>query len=316
VLGFVLSGIITVHLGWRWIFLISVPFILVVVAAALVLVERDQQAPRESGRLDVSGALLLTGCPLLFTFGVVEAGAPGTHYWVTVASLAAAVVAGVGFVRVEARSPNPLLPLDFFANRARVTANLTTMLLSGALSTAFLLFTFYLQDYLGIGPLEAGLTMVPLAVALIVFSMLMPQLLGRLGARICVLAGLGFAAGAMVVIALAASLNAGAPWLIPAMLLIAAGMGLGLVGLQYIAVSGVTGDDAGTASGVQRAADQLGGASGVAVCVGIGFAPALHAFDPFLIATLLAGTGLIVGALVIWRTPAPAAANEQSENES
>ncbi len=51
------------------------------------------------------------------------------------------------------------------------------------------------------------------------------------------------------------------------MLLIAAGMGFGIVGLQYIAVSGVTEGDAGIASGVQRAADQLGGASGAAVCV-------------------------------------------------
>ncbi|WP_280460430.1 MFS transporter [Nocardia carnea] len=303
VLGFVLSGIITAHLGWRWIFLISVPFILVVVVAALVLVERDRPDARVSGPLDIPGALLLITCPLLFTFGVVQAGEPGTSYWVPAASLVGAVLAGAGFVRVEARSPNPLLPLAFFAHRARVTANLTTMLLSGALSTSFLLFTFYLQDYLGMGPLGAGLTMLPLAVSLIAFSMLVPRLLGSWGARVCVLAGLGFTAGAMAVIGVVAAVNAGAPWLIPAMLLIAAGMGFGIVGLQYIAVSGVTDDDAGIASGVQRAADQLGGATGVAVCVGIGFAPALHTVDPFLMATLLAGAGLVAGVLVLRHAP-------------
>ncbi|WP_228812070.1 MFS transporter [Nocardia flavorosea] len=309
VLGFVLSGIITAHLGWRWIFLISVPFILVVVVAALVLVERDRPVVRESGPLDIPGALLLMACPLLFTFGVVEAGEPGTSVWVPVVALAGAVLAGTGFVRVEAHSANPLVPLGFFAHRARVTANLTTILLSGALSTSFLLFTFYLQDYLGMGPLGAGFTMLPLAVSLIAFSMLVPRLLGRWGAGACVLAGLGFTAGAMAVIGLVAAVDAGAPWLIPAMLLVAAGMGFGIVGLQYIAVSGVTDDDAGIASGVQRAADQLGGATGVAVCVGIGFAPALHTADPFLIATLLAGAGLVGGALVIRRAPEPSAAN-------
>ncbi|WP_210747125.1 MFS transporter [Nocardia speluncae] len=306
VLGFVLSGVITAHLGWRWIFLISVPFIVVV--AAIVLVERDRPVTRESGSLDIAGALLLIACPLLFTSGVVEAGEPAVSYWVPVAALAGAVLAGIGFVRVEARSPNPLLPLSFFADRTRVTANLTTMLLSAALSTSFLLFTFYLQDHLGFGPLGAGLTMLPLAVSLIAFSVLVPPLLGRWGARACVLAGLGFAACAMASIALVATLSAGAPWLIPAMVLIAAGMCFGLVGLQYIAVSGVTDDDAGIASGVQRAADQLGGATGVAVCVGIGFAPALHAADPFLIATLLAGIGLVAGALVIRRAPEPSTA--------
>src|SRR5699024_549252 len=102
-------------------------------------------------------------------------------------------------------------------------------------------------------------------------------------------------------------------WLLPAMLLIAAGMGFGLVGLQYIAVSGTTDEDAGIASGVQRAADQLGGASGVAVYVGLGFAPDLHAGDPFVIAAVLAVAGLVIGALVISRSPANTAVQPQAE---
>ncbi|CAL9620984.1 Multidrug resistance protein Stp (plasmid) [Streptomyces sp. enrichment culture] len=313
VLGFVLSGIITAHLGWRWIFLVSVPFILVVLLAAVFLVEGDRPVAQDAPPLDLPGALLLTACPLLFTFGVVEAGEPATPAWVVPGALAGAVAAGAGFVRVEARSRNPLLPLHFFANRTRVAANLATMLLSGGLSTSFLLFTFYLQDRLGIGPLGAGLTMLPLALSLIVFSMLVPRLLGRWGARACVLAGIGFTAAAMAAIALVSVLQAGGAAMIPAMLLIAAGMGFGIVGLQYVAVSGVTEDDAGVASGVQRAADQLGGATGVAVCVGIGFAPTLHSFDPFLVATLLAAGGLVTGAVVAWRMPAPVPAADLQE---
>ncbi|MEV5018820.1 MFS transporter [Streptomyces sp. NPDC053780] len=313
VLGFVLSGIITAHLGWRWIFLVSVPFILVVLLAAVFLVEGDRIVAEDAPPLDLPGALLLTACPLLFTFGVVEAGEPGTPAWLVPGALVGAVAAGAGFVRVEARSRNPLMPLDFFANRARVAANLTTMLLSAGLSTSFLLFTFYLQDRLGIGPLGAGLAMLPLAVSLVGSSMLVPRLLGRWGARACVLAGIGFTAAAMVVIALVSTLGAGVVAVIPAMLLIAAGMGFGIVGLQYVAVSGVTEDDAGIASGVQRAADQLGGATGVAVCVGIGFAPSLHALDPFLVAALLATVGLVTGAVVAWRMPAPVSAADLQE---
>ncbi|MEW2266080.1 MFS transporter [Streptomyces sp. NPDC047853] len=313
VLGFVLSGIITAHLGWRWIFLVSVPFILIVLLAAVFLVEGDRPVAQDAPPLDLPGALLLTACPLLFTFGVVEAGEPATPAWVVPVALAGAVAAGAGFVRVEARSRNPLLPLHFFANRTRVAANLATMLLSGGLSTSFLLFTFYLQDRLGIGPLGAGLTMLPLALSLIVFSMLVPRLLGRWGARACVLAGIGFTAAAMAAIALVSVLQAGGAAMIPAMLLIAAGMGFGIVGLQYVAVSGVTEDDAGVASGVQRAADQLGGATGVAVCDGIGFAPTLHSFDPFLVATLLAAGGLVTGAVVAWRMPAPVSAADLQE---
>jgi DHA2 family lincomycin resistance protein-like MFS transporter len=195
------------------------------------------------------------------------------------------------------------VPLSFFAHRARVTANIATTLLSGALSTSFLLFTFYLQDVRGVGPLEAGLTMLSMGVAMVVASLLVPRLLGRWGARVCVLAGLGCTAGAMAVIALVAVLGAGAPWLIAAMVLIAAGMGFGLIGLQYLAVSGATDEDAGIASGIQRGVDQLGGAAGVTVYVGIGFAPALHSANPFVTAAGLSVIGLIAAALVIRRLP-------------
>jgi hypothetical protein len=74
-----------------------------------------------------------------------------------------------------------------------------------------------------------------------------------------VLAGIEFTAAAMAAIALVSALQAGGMAMIPAMLLISAGMVFGIVGLQYLAVSGVTEDDAGIASGAQRAADQLGG---------------------------------------------------------
>ncbi|MET9923009.1 MFS transporter [Streptomyces sp. NPDC006435] len=313
VLGFVLSGVITAHLGWRWVFLVPVPFVVVVLLAAVLLVEDDRAVAGSTPPPDLPGALLLTACPLLFTFGVVGAGEPGTPAWVVPGALAGAVAAGIGFVRVEARSRDPLLPPRFFADRTRVAANLATMLLSGALSTSFLLFTFYLQNRLGVGPLGAGLAMLPLAVSLIVFSVLVPRLLGRWGARACVLVGIGFTAAAMVAIALASTLRAGGTVLVPAMLLIAAGMGFGLVGLQYVAVSGVTEADAGIASGVQRAADQLGGATGVAVFVGIGFAPGLHSFDPFPVAALSAAGGLVIGAVVAWRMPVPADAAAPQE---
>ncbi|TDC11903.1 MFS transporter [Actinomadura bangladeshensis] len=304
VLGFVVSGIITELLGWRWVFLVSVPFIPVVLAAAVFLVPGER--PSERTPLDVPGALLLTAAPLLFTLGVVEAGkADGTLPWLPPLALAGAVAAGALFLTVERRSRNPLMPPRFFHNRPRVLANLATALLSAALSASFLLFTYYLQDRLGTGPLQAGLTMLPLAVSLIAASVLVPPLLGRWGARACVLAGIGFTIAAMIVIALVARLEATGPALIPAMVLIAAGMGFGIVGLQYVAVTGVTEDDAGIASGVQRAADQLGGSTGITLYVGIGFAPALNGTNPFLTSSLLALTGLATAAFIAWRIAIP-----------
>lgn len=297
VLGFVLSGIITEHLGWRWVFLIAVPFILFVLIATVILLPGDRK--QERAPLDILGSILLTGAPLLFAFGIVEAGEGMS--WLPVAALTGAFVAAILFVGVERRAPNPVIPLAFFRNRTRVRANLATALLSAALSTSFLLFTFYLQDELGLSPLEAGLLLLPLAVALIVAVTVVPRLMGRWGARSCIIAGLGFAGAGMIVIAVAAQLDAPAWVLIPAMLFIAAGMGFGLVGLQYAAVTGVTDDDAGVASGVQRAADQLGGSAGVTVFVGLGFASIAHGVSPYLLSSGLAIIGLGVAAFVARR---------------
>ncbi|MEV0620594.1 MFS transporter [Nonomuraea sp. NPDC050404] len=305
VLGFVVSGVITQLFGWRWIFLVSVPFILVVLVAVIFLVPGERPAGR--GPLDLPGALLLTAAPLLLTLGVVEAGeGSGALPWLPPVAMAGAVAAGVLFVRVERRSPDPLVPLRFFRNRPRVLANLATALLSAALSTSFLLFTYYLQDRLSVGPLQAGLTMLPLAVSLIVVSVLVPRLLERWGAQVCVLTGIGFTVLAMAAIALVSHLGAPAPAMVPAMMLIAAGMGFGIVGLQYVAVTGVTEDDAGIASGVQRAADQLGGSTGITLYVGIGFAPALGGVEPFLASSLLAVAGLVAAGFVARRISVPA----------
>ena len=309
VLGFVLSGIVTELLGWRWVFLVSVPFIVVVLVAAVVLVPGER--PAEAAPLDLPGAFLLVASPLLLTLGVVEAD--GAVPWLPPAALAGAVAAGALFVRVERRSRNPLVPLRILRNRPRVLANAGTGLLSAALSTSFLLFTYYLQDRLGAGPLQAGLTMLPLAVSLIVVSVLVPRLLGRWGAQVCVLAGIGFTVLAMAAIALVARLGAAGPAMIPAMVLIAAGMGFGIVGLQYVAVTGVSEEDAGIASGVQRAADQLGGSTGVTVYVGLGFAPSLDGVDPFVASSCLAVAGLAAAGFVARRISLPAEGVKQAD---
>ncbi|MFI6090774.1 MFS transporter [Streptomyces sp. NPDC051218] len=306
VLGFVVSGFITELFGWRWIFLVSVPFILVVLGAVIFLVPGERPVGR--GPLDLPGSFLLIVAPLLFTFGVVEAGeANGTMPWLAPVALAGSAAAGGMFFRVERRSRNPLVPLRIFRYRPRVLANLATVLVSAALSTSFLLFTYYLQDRLDAGPLQAGLTMLPLAVSLITASVLVPRVLERWGARLCVLAGICCTALAMGAIALVSHFGATGLAMVPAMVFIAAGMCLGIVGLQYIAVIKVTEDDAGIASGIQRAADQLGGSTGITLYVGIGFAPALGGTDPFLASSGLALAGLAVAGLVTWRISVPTA---------
>ncbi|WP_235883387.1 MFS transporter [Saccharopolyspora elongata] len=304
VVGFVLSGIITELYGWRWIFLVSVPFVVLVIIGAIALVPADSAVARVP--LDLPGSLLLTLTPLLFAFGVIEAGEGGTAPWITAVVLIASAVSGALFVVVEKRSAAPLIPLTFFRNKTRVMANLSTALLSAALSTSFMLFTLHLQQRALLTPLEAGLMLLPLAMSLVAAATFVPRLLERWGARACAGAGIALTAAGMAAIAIPSSGGAGAAATIPAMVLIAAGMGFGLVGLQYAAVTGVTEDDAGVASGIQRAADQLGGSTGIALYIGIAFAPTLAtSIDPFVTASALAVAGLAAAWLITRRITMP-----------
>lgn len=299
VLGFILAGVITELLGWRWIFLVAVPFILLVFTAVLILIPADRQRKRVP--LDLPGAVLLTAAPLLFAFGIIELGeTDGLPQWVAVGILIGAVLVAGLFILVEKRTTSPLIPLEFFRNRTRVLANLATALLSAALSTSFLLFTFYLQNERGLSPLVTGLTLLPLAITLVAVATLVPRSLERWGARFCALLGIGFTLLAMLTIAVITEVGASGLAMITAMILIAAGMGFGIVGLQYAAVTGVTVDDAGTASGIQRAADQLGGSTGITIYVGIGFSAAAGSGNPFLLSSMVAIMGLIgAGALAM-----------------
>lgn len=158
----------------------------------------------------------------------------------------------------------------------------------------------------------------PLAVALVIAVTVVPRVIGRWGVRFCAVTGLGFAGAGMIVIAAAAQSDASAWLLTPAMLFIAAGMGFGLVGLQYAAVTGVTDDNAGVASGIQRAADQLGGSAGVMVYVGFGFVSAFRGMSPYVLSSVLAIIGLCVAAVIVRRItirdeePIPASPTEPS----
>ncbi|UFQ18714.1 MULTISPECIES: MFS transporter [Streptomyces] len=259
VVGVLLSGALVQLLDWRWIFGVNVPITAAVLVLAPMLVRPDGPRPERPGRLDLPGAALLVAGPLALVYGALR-GSPAAL--LTGAALLASLVA------VEARSTNPLVPLSFFAHRVRALANAATVPLSAALSGTFFLATLYLQEVIELTPLQAGLAYLPFCAALLLAISQVARLIGALGVTYTALLGLLLTAAGLGW--LARLPDHGDLWtdIMPGMLGVAAGMGIGLVALQNAALSDVTEDDAGTASGVQRSVDQLGGSLGLAVLVG------------------------------------------------
>src|SRR5207249_5529816 len=165
-IGVLLSGVIVNFISWRWIFFVNVPIAAVAIALVPGLVS-ESRAETASRRVDVPGAVLVTGGVLALVDGFLAAsrhpwGSP-TVLWPLVGGLAALVA----LVIVESRTRDPLVPLTFFFNRTRVSANLATAVMASGMFGMFFLLTLYLQQVLGYSPLKTGLAYVPFGFGLI-----------------------------------------------------------------------------------------------------------------------------------------------------
>lgn len=196
-LGPIIGGLLVDTVGWRFAFLVNVPFIAAALCATLVHVEesRDTEA---SARFDWLGALVATAAVGGMSFGLIRGQQENwadTTAWV---SLAVGVVSLVAFPILMATRPNPLVPLGLFRSRPFATVNLATFFVYGALYGNFGYQTLALQNVLGYSALAAGAIGLPTGVMLTVLSARFGAMAGRRGARAFLVAGpLLMAAGAL-----------------------------------------------------------------------------------------------------------------------
>jgi EmrB/QacA subfamily drug resistance transporter len=261
--GILLGGVLTDLASWRWVFLINVP----VAFAALALVPRLVGESRTAARrgFDLAGAVTVTAGTSILVFALLKTADYG---WRSGASYGLAVVAlGVlgGFVLIESRSAEPLIPAGFLHRRAALVPNVVQLLLgASAISTLFLL-TLYVQQVLGYTPLEAGLAYLPLAASVAGATALANYLMPRLGPRLLAAAGLATIAAGLVFLGHAPVAGDYLADVLPGLVLVGVGAGLSFVSITTAALARVDEEDAGLASGLLSTAVMLGGASGLAV---------------------------------------------------
>ena len=265
-LGPVISGVIVDNLDWRWIFYINVPVAVFTVLAVRRLVSESRASlVTRSGIPDVAGAALATGGLVAVVYGLIEAA---TQPWASAAvtlplTIGAALLAA--FVVRERRAAHPLVPLRFFDNRTRVTANAVTLCFTSVFFTVFFLMTLYLQQVQGYSPLRTGLAYLPFGVGISVGIGLSANLVTRIGLRALLASGFALASGGVAWLSLLTVHASYVSGLLPGMALMALGSGLCFCGFSNASVHGVSGEDASLASGVQNAMQQVGGAVGLAV---------------------------------------------------
>jgi len=267
-LGPVISGVLLNHFWWGSVFLINVPFMVLLLALGPVLVP-EFRAP-QAGRFDLTGSLLSLAAVLPAIYGIKEIAANGLDA-PSVLWIAAGVAAGAGFIARQARAAAPMIDLKLFRSRG-FTASVAMSVLSMFAIVGFAIFTTqYLQSVLGMRPFTAALwSLVPMAgtMAATPITRVLAQRLDRayIGAGGFVLAGAGFAA--------LTQLHVHSPlWFLLAAATVYAG---GVVGVMSIAneliMGAVPPERAGAAAAVVETASEFGGALGIAVLGSIGTA--------------------------------------------
>lgn len=261
--GLVLGGVLTEFLNWHWVFYINIPLAMIAAAgAALVLKESRNQ---DRVRIDVAGAVLATAGLLALVYGLSTAATNGWTSPAALGTLAAGVALLLIFVVVQARIANPLLPLRIMTHRSRGGAYLAFVLIMIGMFGMFLLVSFYLQTIVGYPALQTGLAFLPFAAGVLGASMLVGRVMTRVRSGLLLALGLLLGAAGM---AWLTRLEVASNYLgdvLPAVLLI----GIGLGALSPVAANLATFEvgerDAGVASAVFNASEQIGASIGLAV---------------------------------------------------
>ncbi|HEY4853536.1 MAG TPA: MFS transporter [Streptosporangiaceae bacterium] len=262
VIGPTLGGLLLTHFWWGSVFLINVP--LVAVALAGVMLTVPETAEPGGHRLDLLGTVLVGGALFVIVDAIIEAPDRGWTGTVTLAEIAAGLVALGIFAWWELRIANPLVDLRIFASRAFSAAAASVTVVFFALFGSLFVLTQYLQLVHGYSPLSAGLRALPFALAMAAMSPLSPILATRFGTRLVIPAGMALMGLGLLDLS-TAGVHTSYPPIALAVAIMGAGMGMVMAPASTIIMTTVPAHQAGAGSAINDTIREVGGALGIAI---------------------------------------------------
>jgi len=274
--GLLLGGVLTEVLTWRWCLYVNLLLAIPAAVFALRLLHNERQPDRP--RIDVPGTLTATGglFALVYAFSNSE-----THSWshpVTIIGLVVSAVLLTAFVVIERRAAHPLLPLRIVRDRTRAGVYAAMGLSGAAMFAVFLFLTYFMQQNLGLTPIQTGLGFLPMTLTIMVTAVLINvKLLARVGPRPLMITGTLLGAAALVWFAQLEPDSSYAGAVLPGLFV----MGLGLANIFAPGFSTATANvpryDTGVASAMINTMQQVGGSLGTALLSSI-FASAVTSY--------------------------------------
>ncbi|MFE2056929.1 MFS transporter [Streptomyces sp. NPDC059446] len=263
-IGLLAGGVLVEWLDWRWVFFVNVPIGLLIAFATPRFIKESERHP---GHFDVLGALMSTLGMVLLVYGFIRASEDGWSDAVTIGAFVAAVVFLFAFLAVERGSKQPITPLRMFRDRNRAGTYGIMLSLAAAMFGMFFFLTLFVQNILDFSPLQAGLAFLPVSAIIAVSAGLASQLLPKWGPKPFMVVGALFAAAGLGWLTRTDVDSTYLGSILGPVLVFGFGMGMQFVSLTLMAVSGVASREAGAASGVLNATQQVGGSLGLSILV-------------------------------------------------
>lgn len=262
--GNVFGGVITVELGWRWIFLINLPIGCVAITALLVLVPRSAGMRHEP--VDAPGAITVTAGGALLIFALGEIEARGLASIQALLPLFGAVVMLTLFYVIEEHTRRPLLRLRLLPRSSVFGCTLAG--LANIVSIGpYVFMSLFMQQTLHFSPIVAGVAFVPWAAIIGISSALTSRHISRLGARYTASFGFGFFAVGVAPLTFLSARSGYLGGLLPWFVLLGVGGGMSQVSSTVLALSGVPEGEHGMAAGLVNSAQRMGSAVGLSLLV-------------------------------------------------
>ena len=267
--GVMSGGVLAGTVGWRAVFLVTVPVSLAAIALARRVLAEDEPGVRRT--VDWAGAAAVTAAVITLVHGAVDAV---DHAWASprvVGLFAVSMVLMGAFVVLERRATDPLVPLDLFRSRLLRRGTAVALLGGATRGSTFVLVALYFQQVLAMSPQQAGFAMVPTPLTGFAVSLrVLPRVLSAIGPLRSLVVGLVILAAGHLWLAYAPTGSGYVVAVLPGLLLVATGVALSFTPTTMVLASAVPATHTGLASGLAGASMQVGGALGTAAFIVIG----------------------------------------------